>query len=230
MEIVRAIDLPDTSEKAFALQQQLSREIIIRPLPSEIRLMASCDVAYDKETDQAFAGIVVLNRALELVERVAWIGFPPSDYESGLFGMREAVVLYETFRKLQNVPDVVFIDGHGTSHPRRFGLACQMGLSLGIPTIGVAKRPLFGRIEQPGPERGDMGLITDDNGETLGCALRTQRGVKPIYVSPGHLADTRSAAQLTLEVSTQYRQPEPIREAHQLSIDLRGERLTPDAL
>lgn len=229
MEIARAIELPETTKQAFILQRQLSHELCIQPLPSPIERIASCDVAYHLDTDVAYAGIVVLSRQLEILERVAWVGPAPSDYESGLFGMREAEVLYNVFHKLETRPDVIFVDGHGLAHPRGFGLACQMGLSLGIPTIGVAKRPLFGDIEAPALERGSRGLIRDGE-DVLGCALRTQTGVKPIYVSPGHLADVQSSADLTLELTPHYRQPEPIREAHRLSIELRAGRVTPDSL
>ena len=52
-------------------------------------------------------------------------------------------------------------------------------------------------------------------GDGIGVALRTRAGTNPMFISPGHLADIASAAELVLRCAPKYRLPEPIRLAHQ---------------
>jgi deoxyribonuclease V len=54
-----------------------------------------------------------------------------------------------------------------------------------------------------------------DRGETVGAAVRTRRGVSPVYVSIGHRVDLESAIALVLGCCGRYRLPEPTRKAHQ---------------
>ena len=57
-------------------------------------------------------------------------------------------------------------------------------------------------------------------GEPLGAVLRTRRGVNPVFVSPGHRADTASAVELVLALAARYRLPEPQRRAHHATVAL----------
>ena len=118
-------------------------------------------------------------------------------------------------RKVRSNPQVVLCDAQGLAHPRRFGLACHLGLWLGLPTIGCAKSRLCGKHHEPPIEKGGSSKPLLD-GEQVGAALRTRDGVKPLFVSPGHLCDHESAVRLTLLATTRYRLPEPTRRAHQL--------------
>jgi deoxyribonuclease V len=108
---------------------------------------------------------------------------------------------------------VFLFDGMGIAHPRRIGIACHMGLWLGRPTIGCGKTLLCGRYENLGEEKGSAAPLVD-KGETIGVALRTRTAKNPMFISPGHLADIASAAELVLRCSPKYRLPEPIRLAH----------------
>jgi len=111
-------------------------------------------------------------------------------------------------------------DGQGIAHPRRIGLASHLALYLGIPTIGCAKSWLCGDYDMPGPARGEWTPLTD-GGETIGAALRTQTGVKPLFISSGHLCDLAGAIAVVLAATPSYRQPVTTRLAHQYVNDLR---------
>ena len=110
-------------------------------------------------------------------------------------------------------PELILVDGQGIAHPRRLGLASHLGLFLGVPTIGCAKSLLCGKHETPGIEAGSYAEIVD-KGETIGAALRTRRGVKPVYVSIGHRLSLESAIGWVLKCCRGYRLPEPTRMAH----------------
>ena len=101
-------------------------------------------------------------------------------------------------------------DGQGIAHPRRFGIASHIGLITGIPSVGCAKSRLTGEHRQVGERRGSH-VQLEDHGEVIGVVLRTRDGVRPVFVSPGHLSDLNSARGLTLRCATRYRLPEPTR-------------------
>jgi deoxyribonuclease V len=114
---------------------------------------------------------------------------------------------------LPEQPDVVLCDGQGVAHPRRVGLACHLGLWLNLPTIGCAKTRLEGKHGKVGAGRGQYRSLAH-RGERLGVALRTRANIKPLYVSPGHLADVESSRRLVAQCCLKFRIPEPIRRAH----------------
>ena len=132
----------------------------------------------------------------------------------GLLDFRELPAILEALASLEARPDLILCDGHGRIHPRRFGLACHLGVATGIPTIGVGKSHYLGQYEPPGPHRGDWNPITD-RGERIGAIVRTRPNVRPIYVSVGHRVDLAAAVAITLRCVTRYRLPEPTRLAHQ---------------
>jgi deoxyribonuclease V len=125
-------------------------------------------------------------------------------------------VLKEALKRLSVFPDVILVDGQGVLHPRRLGLATHLGLEVGLPTIGVAKKPLIGQFGEIPEEPGRWVPIVVE-GEVRGAVLRTRRGVKPVYVSPGHLITLAQALAIVQKCLTKYRLPEPVRLAHLLS-------------
>ena len=161
-----------------------------------------------------YPGLVQTGEAL--IERPT--AFP---YVPGLLSFREVPALLEALGQLPTMPDLVLCDGHGYAHPRRFGLACHLGLWMDIPAIGVAKSRLTGFHDEPGPAKGDAAWLLADKGvrpgERIGAVLRTRERVKPVYVSAGHLVSLRTALALTLGCATRYRLPEPTRLADKLS-------------
>ena len=161
-----------------------------------------------------YPGLVLTDQVL--VERPTTFPYVP-----GLLSFREVPALLEALGQLPAAPDLILCDGHGYAHPRRFGLACHLGLWLDTPTIGVAKSRLTGSHDEPGPAKGDVAWLLAGKGERprerLGAVLRTREQVKPVFVSAGHRISLRTALALTLACATRYRLPEPTRLADKLS-------------
>lgn len=148
---------------------------------------------------------------------------PSFPYVPGLLSFREVPVLLGALEALQTTPDIVLVDGQGIAHPRRFGLACHLGLMLDVPTIGCAKSLLVG-MHDTLSEEDCVWTWLEDDGEVIGAAVRTRRGVKPVYVSVGHRVNLDAAIDWTLACCRGYRLPEPTRLAHQAA----GGRLPPN--
>jgi deoxyribonuclease V len=207
---------PTAPDEAAAIQDRL------RPLadlasagPRDVETVAGLDVAY--ADDRLAAAAVVLDATtLEVVEQATALDRPGFPYVPGLFAFRELPALVAALRALRVTPDLLVCDGHGLAHPRRFGLACHLGVLTGLPAIGVGKTPLVGAYDEPGRDRGAWAPMSD-GGEVVGRALRTQTGVRPVYVSVGHRADLDTACALTLRLAPRYRLPETTRRADRLS-------------
>ncbi|MGY0236163.1 endonuclease V [Longispora urticae] len=206
-----------TLEEAVALQKELRHRVEVSPGPTSPRTVAGLDVAYAEGSDRVAAAVVVLDSTSLLpVRQATAAGVATFPYVPGLFAFRELPTLLEALGKLSIVPDVLVCDGQGLAHPERFGLACHVGLETGLPTIGVAKTLFVGTYDEPGDNRGDWSPLVDD-GEVIGRVLRTRAGVKPVFVSVGHLYDLDTATELTLALTPKYRLPETTRAADQLS-------------
>jgi deoxyribonuclease V len=136
-------------------------------------------------------------------------------YVPGLLAFREVPWLLAALRDLDARPDVLVCDGYGIAHPRRFGLACHLGVLTGLPSIGVAKTPYVGEHTEPAAGRGAHTELLD-GGETVGRVLRTQDGVRPVFVSVGHGIDLDTASELVLRLAPHHRLPETTRAADHL--------------
>lgn len=140
------------------------------------------------------------------------------DYEPGYFAFREGPILQSAVEKFIHAtgiaPDLLIIDGHGTAHPRKMGLASWLGIKMGIPSVGVAKESLL-RIKYDLDEDAlsTFDLIQSD--EIVGTVLRTQTGIKPIFVSAGHLISQEESVKIIQQLRGKYRIIEPIRRADQ---------------
>jgi deoxyribonuclease V len=151
----------------------------------------------------------------EVLEEVSGAARPPMPYVPGLLSFRELPAVLDCFRRLSGRPQAVIVDGQGRAHPRRFGLACHLGVLLRVPTAGCAKSVLIGEFREPAARRGARSPMRH-RGETVGLALRTREGVQPVYVSVGHLLNLAGAARLVLGCTAGFRLPEPARLAHAL--------------
>lgn len=213
-------DLPPT--EAIALQRELAPDVVLTGDPGDVRLVAAADVAWVERApawaaSTARAAVVLMSYPeLEVVERhvvTAPITFP---YVPGLLAFREIPALAESLERVSGTPDLLLVDGHGYSHPRRFGLASHLGLLTGVPTIGVAKSRLCGEAAEPTRERGSTSEL-HDHGEVVGTVLRTKDGVKPLFVSVGSGIGLEAAVEWVLKLAPTHRLPEPARIADLLS-------------
>jgi deoxyribonuclease V len=124
-------------------------------------------------------------------------------------------MLAQAWKKLKTKPDVIVVDGVGQAHPRRMGIATHLGLVLDVPTIGCAKGVLTGVYKEPKDEPGSVAYMHDPKTkEVIGAALRTKRGVKPVYISAGHLITLEESIELVNSCVLKHRLPEPTRMAH----------------
>lgn len=198
------------------LQSKLASLVVTEDqLPEHVRTVAGVDVAYHGDGTRAFAAVAVIDvasgKVIQLVSAEARVRFP---YVPGLLSFRELPVLAAAFDKLSVRPDLVICDGQGIAHPRRFGLACHVGVLYDVPAIGCAKTRLIGEADEPGVARGSVAPLVSD-GEVVGALLRTRDGVKPVYVSPGHRISLRTACEWVVTLCPRYRLPDPIRIADQ---------------
>ncbi|MBI4569916.1 MAG: endonuclease V [Planctomycetes bacterium] len=219
---LHAFDL--TPREAVALQREfaglVTRRADRRRRP---RFIGGVDVSYERGEKRFFAGIVVYDTvARQAVARAGAVRESPFPYVPGLLSFREGPAVLDAARAL--APDVavdaLIFDGHGLAHPRRFGLACHLGLWLGVPSVGCAKSLLVGEHGAVGPARGDRAPLSH-RGEVIGAALRTRAGTRPVYVSVGHLMDLETAIDLVLRAGGGRRLPEPTRLAHQYVNEMR---------
>lgn len=204
--------------EAIELQKQLAYEIVeTDDFAAPIKTVAGIDLGYDAKTDTCRAVVVVLNfPGLQLVEKaeaILPIQFP---YVPGLLSFRETPVAVKALEKLQITPDLILCDGQGIAHPRRFGIACHIGLLADVPTIGVAKSVLVGKFDNLGETRGSTAQMIYKN-EKLGVALRTKDKVQPVYVSVGHKIGLETAIDYVLRCTPKYRLPETTRLADSLA-------------
>jgi deoxyribonuclease V len=212
-----------TPTEAVALQRELAARVDARTPLTKFDLVAGADVSYARFSSVFYAGVVVL-RTLDwaVVETQSAVRESPFPYVPGLLSFRESPAVLEAFAKVKSEPDVVMFDGHGYAHPRRFGIACHIGLCLDRPTLGCAKSLLVGSYKDLGDKPGSVAPLTD-HGETIGYAVRTKARTKPVFATVGHKIDLPSAARAVLASCRGYRIPEPTRQAHRHVNALRRE-------
>lgn len=200
--------------QALELQLKLASQVSRNDEVASPRFIAGVDISVDRARGVATGAVVVLNYPeLKLVETQVVAGEVTFPYVPGLLSFREAPLTLAACERLSVTPDLIMVDGQGVAHPRRMGLASHLGLFLDTPTIGCAKSRLCGSHQVPGEEPGSYAELMDRE-ETIGVALRTKAGTKPIYVSIGHRVDLEAAIYWVLECCCGYRIPEPTRLAH----------------
>jgi deoxyribonuclease V len=202
--------------RAIEIQKELATRVRIRSTRGPLRRVAGLDAAFSRDGRFCIAGVVVWDRFSQKIieQHVARrkLRFP---YIPGLLSFREAPALLAALGKLRVVPDALICDGQGIAHPRRFGIACHVGLIAGLPALGCAKSRLTGEHIDPAPARGARAPLFH-GGEVVGAVLRTKDSVNPVYISAGHDLDLATAIRLVLQCSAGYRLPEPVRLADQL--------------
>ena len=218
-------DWPRTYQEAVALQETLRGQVRLIPLPYPPRFVAGADAICDRADKKIYGAMVVFTYPeLELVEEAGAADVCPFPYRTGLLSFREVPILAAAYKRLQQKPDVILVDGQGIAHPKGLGLATHLGLVLEVPTIGVAKSRLLGSGEEPEQDAGAASPLIYQ-GKEVGVMLRTQKGRKPFYLSVGHRITLAESQEIVMRCVQRYRSPEPLRQADQLSRRLRSKDL-----
>ncbi|WP_455426132.1 deoxyribonuclease V [Dryocola sp. LX212] len=203
------MDLAALRKQQIELASQVIREDRLEVDPPQY--IAGADVGFEQGGEVTRAAIVLLKYpSLELVEhQVARIA-TTMPYIPGFLSFREYPALLAAWEMLSRRPDLLFVDGHGISHPRRLGVASHFGLLVDVPTIGVAKKRLCGRFEPLGEDVGEQQPLID-KGEQLGWVWRSKKRCNPLFVATGHRVSTDTALLWVQRCMAGYRLPEPTR-------------------
>lgn len=213
-----------SSQEAIQIQKELRSRLDLTKLPSTIRHVAGADVSFSRKLGRIWAGVVVFSfPELSRIEE-KWIqdrvSFP---YIPGLLSFRELPVLLKALKRLNTDPELILCDGQGIAHPRGLGLASHLGLLVDRATIGCAKSRLVGAFSEVGQQKGSYAPLWYKE-QVVGAVLRTRRGVKPLFISPGNRISLDESVKIVLECCIKYRMPEPTRQAHLLVTGLRRRR------
>jgi len=198
-------------------------------------LVAGVDQAF--VGDRAVSAVVVL-RDGDVVERAHAVEPVEIPYIPGLLSFREGGAILAAFAELDRDPDVAVVDGSGRIHFREAGLATHIGVTLDLPTVGVAKNLLCGTprdsLDRKLPAGSRVAIEADADVETaapgtvIGHAVQTKqydgdRHVNPVYVSPGHRVSADTTADLVARTAAGYKLPEPTRLADAYADDLKAD-------
>jgi deoxyribonuclease V len=217
MKIPDSIVWAQTIEEATATQQELRHLVIQEDKLGEIRYVAGVDVGFQDNYAITQAAVAVLSfPELQLVESAIATLPTTFPYVPGFLSFREIPAILKALEKLTIVPDLILCDGQGIAHPRRFGIACHLGVSIDVPTIGAAKSLLIGKHEELAPEKGSWQPLRD-RGEVIGAVVRSRTNVNPLYISSGHRISLPTAIDYVLRCTTKYRLPETTRWADKLA-------------
>ena len=186
-------------------QLALAKKVSVKDEVEELNLIAGCDQTF--ADNKIISGIVVLRyNDFEVVEKQYSSVRAAIPYIPGFLSYREAPAIIEAFNKLENKPDVLIVEANGILHPRKLGMASHVGLSLDIPTIGVAKKLLCGEVK-------NSKVYVND--EVRASVLVTKEHANPLYISPGHKVNLRRALEIVKKcIKLPHKLPEPLHLAH----------------
>jgi deoxyribonuclease V len=177
------------------------------------RFVVGADCAFSDDKQTIFAAAVIYDRKTQRIIEVAHATRPAEfPYVPGFLSFREGPAVTQAVRALQHEFGAILFDGQGFAHPRRCGIASHLAIQLDKPGVGVAKSRLIGTFGKLASNAGATIPLMDGD-EQIGFVLRTQKGIRPVFVSIGHRVNLSSAVKLVLACCTRYRIPEPTREA-----------------
>ena len=202
------------------MQIDFAGDVILQDL-SVPRTITGVDIAYQTTTSTGAIAVAITMElpSLKIIETGQIAGSTSFPYVPGLLGFRELNLVARVLYSMEQPIEVVLCDGHGIAHPRRFGAASQLGVALGIPTIGCAKKLYYGTVEETlGNERfSSVPIIDEATKDVLGVAMRMQDNVNPIFISPGHMTDIESTIDIVKLCASGYKLPEPLRQADMIA-------------
>lgn len=208
---------PNTTEEAKRIQEQLRGQVIRENQLEPVQYIAGIDVGYDSKNNTSRAAVVVLSFPdLQLLEHAISEIETTFPYIPGYLSFREVPPVLKALEKLNLTPNLLLCDGQGIAHPRRFGLACHLGVLTNIPAIGVAKTRFIGEHEEVAAARGSWQPLHHQS-EIIGAVLRTRTATKPLYISTGHKINLTTALEYVLKCTPKYRLPETTRWADHLA-------------
>jgi deoxyribonuclease V len=192
--------------KLYGEQTVLAKKTILNDSFGAVKRIGGVDCAYIGD-EEIIAGLVVLDfntlRPVYYTFDILKLDFP---YIPGLLAYREASAMISVVENACIKPDVLMVDGFGTNHPRRCGIACHVGVTLDMPTIGVGKSFLCGNKLNDDIYQGE---------ERVGRMIYSDMSKKPVYVSPGHRISLDTSVKLVEHCMNGSRIPEPTRKAHE---------------
>lgn len=202
---------------AREVQETLRSQVICEDALGAVRYVAGVDVGFEDKGRTTRAAVAVLEFPGLALHHQAISRSPTRfPYIPGYLSFRELPAVLQALDRLTVMPDLLLCDGQGLAHPRRFGLACHLGVLTDIPSIGVAKSRLIGVHDDPPKEKGQWVPLMD-KGETIGAVVCTRNNVSPVYVSLGHRISLPTAIDYVLGCTTRFRLPETTRWAHRLA-------------
>jgi deoxyribonuclease V len=208
---------PSDVESARAVQESLRGQVIREDALGIVHYVAGVDVGFEEDGRTTRAAVALLEYpALTLRDQAISRSPTRFPYIPGYLSFRELPAVLQALEQLKVTPDLLLCDGQGLAHPRRFGLACHLGVLTDLPSIGVAKSRLTGVHDDPPREKGQWVPLTD-KGEIIGAVVCTRNNVSPVYVSQGHRISLPTAIDYVLGCTTRFRLPETTRWAHRLA-------------
>jgi len=219
------------------IQNELRKKLVLEDKISieNIKYIAGTDLTFLNPFNNPCRGIGVILvfdfKTWKIVDKVYSIDIVNIPYIPGFLAFREAPLILSAYRKLKIKPDILIVDGHGIAHPRKMGIAAHVGTVLNIPTIGCAKKLLYGKYDNLGIEAGSyVPLYDPKTNEVLGYVLRSRKKVSPIFISPGNYLTPKTSLEIIKKCLKGYRLPEPTRLAHLYCNSIRKELLKKDAI
>lgn len=206
-----------TAESAIVIQQELCQEVITEDQFGTVQYVAGIDVGFESEGTITRAAVAVLTYPeLKFCDHAIARRPTTFPYIPGFLSFREVPAVLDALEQVKTTPDLLLCDGQGLAHPRRFGIACHLGILTNLPAIGVAKSRLVGRHEEVPDQRGAWVPLMH-KGDRIGAVLRTRPGTNPLYISSGHRISLETAIAYVMGCTTKYRLPETTRHAHKLA-------------
>ncbi|MCH8329405.1 MAG: endonuclease V [Nanoarchaeota archaeon] len=197
-------------------QIKLAKKVINTDSAEKIITIAGADQSY--ADNKVISAIAVCDyKSLEVIEEKHAVVDAKIPYKSGFLFYRDGPAVIEAFNKLENKPDVLILKGNGILHPRRIGMASQVGLLLDTATIGVAKKLMLGQV------KGNTIYVEK---EARGYKITTREHAKPIYVSPGYKVSLKTSLEVIKNcLRYPHKLPEPLHLAQKYGNKVRKELL-----
>ncbi len=212
IHIYENISIPEATH----IQNELRTKLDIADRELNIQTIGGADISLNLYSTTIYAGIILLSFPQLLPLACSLVkGETRFPYVPGYLAFREVPALVQAWQQMIRKPDVLVVDGHGIAHPRSMGIAAHFGTVTGQPSMGCAKKILFGTFEEPALEHGAYSLIYDKQ-EHIGYAFRSKGKTAPVYISPGHLMGKQNSLDIIRQCTGKYRIPEPTRLAHEL--------------